>query len=1019
MSLPVATLIIENDFQAAETFRRRLRSLRGLDLEVFCCAHGGETCACVTETSPRIVFVQYLLGNLRGSTVVERLARKNPDKPSFVLYSPVGGEQIAMAALRCGAADCIEPGNLSDFELVILVKRLLQRQEEILNLQAAAHNYTSLIETSSDAVAIFQDNALRFVNEALAELTGYTAEQLVGTDASLLLAESDLQLAHQRAEQRIGETGEAPTQYETKIRHQDGRIVPVEVRAGLVSHRGRPAVFAFVRDRSESQQTKLALQSSEDKYQALFSKAKDAIFLFREGRITDCNEQAEVLLGFRREEMLGSTGQQFLPKAEGTSGASALSPSFLALAQDQPQQFERVLKRADGLLLEVEVGANLVQLADGPLLQVMVRDITARKRWVEELQQSQERYDLVVRGSADGIWDWDRIHQHEVYISPHLQEMLGLADAGARLEIANLLALVHPGDRGVAELLTEPRLGEKDAFDIEIRVRHADGHYIWLRNRGIAQRDAAGALIRMAGTSRDITNQRVADEMRRLRESHLQDLDRVARLLSAAHQLEDLPAAMTRLLLGMFRVDQALLLGAPRGEIPGAELLMVAAAGNPMLEEGQLLQGMARLFPRLLEQGLLTLSSAQAVDAGLGDWWRDNRVSALLAVSIQPAAGPGWVLLLAQCAYGRIWKDAEKTLAREIASRLADTLASRLLWQELQADITKRKQAEEELLRHRDHLQELVDEQVADLRVAKEIAESAKDAMTGFLANMSHELRTPLHGILSFASIGAEKVQAETEPHLANYFQRIRDSGAQLLGLLNDLLDLSRLEAGKMAYEFAEHDLADLVSMVLDEEEANVLSKRLVVSVHGEHGVSFVANLDRGKIVQVVRNLLSNAIKFCESGNEIHLEQQHSVLVYQGKDRVWRTPAVTLSISNRGPAVPEDELEVIFDKFTRGRNVQTWTSGTGLGLAICKEIIAAHRGAIGVQNNYRYGTRFHFTIPVQSPLTIPDDLTGAVCAGNPATGSGSDLSLPPDPQDPATSATLLHLPPRNHHDRQN
>ncbi len=176
-------------------------------------------------------------------------------------------------------------------------------------------------------------------------------------------------------------------------------------------------------------------------------------------------------------------------------------------------------------------------------------------------------------------------------------------------------------------------------------------------------------------------------------------------------------------------------------------------------------------------------------------------------------------------------------------------------------DITERKAAEAELVRHRDHLQEMVAERTADVVVAKEAAERASEAKSEFLANMSHELRTPMHSVLSFAGLGEEKARAAEQEKLAHYFQRIHQSGSRLLGLLNDLLDLSKLEAGMMRVELTEQDIVPLVREAVTESEGWAAKRSIRLNVVSETA-NTLAPIDTGRFGQVIRNLLSNAIKF-------------------------------------------------------------------------------------------------------------------------------------------------------------
>ena len=278
-------------------------------------------------------------------------------------------------------------------------------------------------------------------------------------------------------------------------------------------------------------------------------------------------------------------------------------------------------------------------------------------------------------------------------------------------------------------------------------------------------------------------------------------------------------------------------------------------------------------------------------------------------------------------------------------------------------DVTERKAAEAELRRHRDHLQELVEERTADLRKAKEAAERASDAKSEFLANMSHELRTPMHSILSFAGLGEERSRAVQQEKLAHYFQRIHQSGDRLLTLLNNLLDLSKLEAGMMQLHPGTHDIGALVREAVAESEVWAASRQ----VHVECDCTLAdarITLDGVRFGQVIRNLLSNAIKFSPTGGrvQVRLSASHLPRGRRATDRE-DLPAVSIEVRDEGIGIPENELDTIFDKFVQSSKTKTGAGGTGLGLAICREIIVAHRGTIRACNNPEGGVSLLVTLP--------------------------------------------------------
>lgn len=275
------------------------------------------------------------------------------------------------------------------------------------------------------------------------------------------------------------------------------------------------------------------------------------------------------------------------------------------------------------------------------------------------------------------------------------------------------------------------------------------------------------------------------------------------------------------------------------------------------------------------------------------------------------------------------------------------------------SDITERVAAEQELRRHRDQLSVLVDERTADLVSAKDEAERANHAKTEFLANMSHELRTPMHAILSFSSLGRDRYATVPIERLKEYFQRIHDSGERLLALITDLLDLSKLEVGRAAFNFARHDLRPLVARYAAELEPLIREKQLnfeiEITTDDTHAV-----VDSEKFGQVLINLLGNAIKFTPPGRGIRIQLADGEI----EDASGQSqPAVRLLVQDSGIGIPESELELVFDKFTQSSKTRTGAGGTGLGLAISRELVRAHHGKVVARNRPMGGAELEVVLP--------------------------------------------------------
>ena len=233
-------------------------------------------------------------------------------------------------------------------------------------------------------------------------------------------------------------------------------------------------------------------------------------------------------------------------------------------------------------------------------------------------------------------------------------------------------------------------------------------------------------------------------------------------------------------------------------------------------------------------------------------------------------------------------------------------------------------------------------------------AELANQAKSTFLANMSHELRTPLHGILSFSELGITKTGKIDTKRTRNYFELIHESGHRLLLLLNDLLDLEKLESGKVQLNLKSNDLYETTNTVVKQLDARAKQKNLTISIHSD-SKPLLSVFDSGKISQVIHNLLSNSILYSSDNREIDIYLSHDL----------KNQEAHLIIEDQGIGIPENELETIFDKFIQSSKTQTGAGGTGLGLSICYEIIKSHNGKIYAENRNTKGTRFVINIPLE------------------------------------------------------
>ena len=523
------------------------------------------------------------------------------------------------------------------------------------------------------------------------------------------------------------------------------------------------------------------------------------------------------------------------------------------------------------------------------------------------------RIDTALNRGRCGLWDWD-LARGRVFWSRSMFDLLGLPARNDLLSFGELNALVHPEDIDLYGLARRLADAEVQSIDHAFRMRHADGHWLWLRVRCELARQENETGPHLIGIAVDVSEQKHLVERTTAADLRLRD---AIETIPEAFVLWD---ADNRLVLcntifqELHRLpDTAVLTSTPYETVVAAGTAPIVRTTN-VNEDGQP-QG-ARTFEAQLTDGRwMHISERRTKDGG----------------------------------YVSVGTDITKIKQHE--QKLIDGEKRRI------ATINDLRHSQQALERQTDELADLAEKYAEE----KTRAEDANQAKSKFLANMSHELRTPLNAIIGFSEIMESAMFGPLgAPKYTEYSRDIRASGQYLLDVINDILDMSKIEAGSLHFDPETVRLDEILADSLRVVSGRAGEKRLTLNSDIAPGIALHA--DRRALKQIALNLLSNAVKFTPEGGAINVRGRA------------RRGMVTIAIADNGIGIPREALHKLGRPFEQVESQLTKRyQGSGLGLAIAKSLIEMHGGAMRICSALGNGTMVVVRLPLRSPAMRSDD----------------------------------------------
>lgn len=540
---------------------------------------------------------------------------------------------------------------------------------------------------------------------------------------------------------------------------------------------------------------------------------------------------------------------------------------------------------------EAKVEDELVRIAD-----ILLEQIERRRKAERQVLESEERFRLIAENASDIIVRYDADGTCR-YISPSCLPLLGFRPEELLGKTA--FDLMHPEDVERVRRQLADYLQRDERFVIDARIHRKDGVYRWFETSAHTVRDErSGQVVEVHTAARDVTDRKEAEHKLRTISSRLAAL---IENLEGGVLVEDdrrRIAVINQHFCDMFGIT------APPFALLGADCSGTAEQVKHLFADPE--EFSARIDEVLLNRNTVTDDLLPLAD-------------------------------------GRVFE-------RDYIPIYIDNVYNGHLWH--YRDITERRKAEQSIRKLNSELREANELLKVERDREKEHVKALQElnAMKNeFVSGVSHELRTPLASIIGFAQTLLLDPELPSETR-TEFLQIIHDEGKRLAKLINDLLDIARIESGRIGLEKQEADLIPLLQRAVQSVAMQADAKQIALQTEfGEKELTAVFDPDR--ITQVIVNLLGNAVKFTPRGGQVRLRAS-----VDGE-------TVTISVSDTGLGIPESDLPHLFEKFYRVHRPGLDIRGTGLGLAIAGQLVEMHGGSIGVQSRVNEGSTFTVRFP--------------------------------------------------------
>lgn len=621
----------------------------------------------------------------------------------------------------------------------------------------------------------------------------------------------------------------------------------------------------------------------------------------------------------------------------------------------------------------------------------------------QKLEASEERFQLAVKGSTDGLWDWD-VLKDEVYYSPRFKELIGYRDEEISHRFSEFETRLHPDDFDPVLSSLNKHLEKHKKYDVEYRLRMKSGEYRWFRARGQAIWNAEGKATRMAGSITDIHEKKQTQEdlehEKFLLETLLNNLPdaiyfknveglflRTSKSLARRLAVDDPQALIGRSDAEFFSQEYAEKTQADEANVITTGEAILAVEEQPNWPDGTKARVLTTRIPLRDRQGeivgtfgishdVTAIKEAEerfrivvnanpnamlVVDADGKIQLANHAAADSFGYSVDEMLGKPFEELVPERLREVQFKPSNDSLGNPVLKMIGsgrDFYVMRKDGSEFQAELglAPIKIGAEAMILVSMFDITLRKEFETSLQQAKASAEQANQAKSDFLANMSHEIRTPMNAIIGMSEL---VLDTQLSPSQRDYLTIVLESAESLLSIINEILDFSKIEAGKLELELIDFDLREEIGDAMKSTAMRAHAKGLELAWRVHPEVPTYLKGDPVRLRQVLINLVGNAIKFTSKG-EVYLD------VLPEGEQDSSTLQLRFLVRDTGIGIAPEKIKSIFTAFEQADTSTTREfGGTGLGLTITSRLVEAMNGRIWVESELGQGSKFQFIASIR------------------------------------------------------